>query len=171
MPAVMRDFSAQALRRGPQAKQDCADIPGGSLCPAALLISGQPQCPHHGCMQVCPESGGYLLASQPQTSTRRSSKAYRLKHACRLKQAYQPKGWRFTCILLLRSLRAVRVDCRVVVGPLLRASMHGVLRVLAIRVLCQVAGCIRNVVHAACRHQRVTFSNSSSSSPPRQAGV
>ena len=56
-----------------------------------------------------------------------------------------------TCIVLgLAALLRVLVDRWVVVGSLLRGRMHGVLRVLSIRVLRQVAGCIRNVVHAAC---------------------
>ena len=56
-----------------------------------------------------------------------------------------------TCIVLgLAALLRVLVDCCVVVGGLLRGRMHGVLRVLSIWVLRQVAGCICNVVHAAC---------------------
>ena len=41
----------------------------------------------------------------------------------------------------------------VMVGGVLRAPWHGVLGVLSLRVLCQVAGCIRNVVHATFTHE------------------
>ena len=60
------------------------------------------------------------------------------------------EGLSHTCILLLRSLRGVLVHGWVVVRGLLWGPMHGILRMLGIRVLCQVAGCICNVVHAAC---------------------
>lgn len=60
------------------------------------------------------------------------------------------RGVSHTCVLLLRSLRGVLVHGGVVVGALLWGPMHGILRMLSIRVLRQVAGCISNVVHAAC---------------------
>ena len=62
-----------------------------------------------------------------------------------------------TCIVRgLAALLVVWVHSRVVVGGVLRPPLHGILGVLRLWVLCQVAGCIRNVVHA-------TFTHSSSS--------
>ncbi len=69
------------------------------------------------------------------------------------------EGFSHTCILLLCSLWSVLVHGWVVVGGLLGGPMHGILRMLSIWVLCQVAGCISNVVHATC-NQNKSWSNS-----------
>ena len=59
-----------------------------------------------------------------------------------------------TCIICgLAALLVVLVHSLVMVGGVLWAPLHCVLGVLSLWVLCQVACCIRDVVHAACRHR------------------
>ena len=48
----------------------------------------------------------------------------------------------------------------VMVGGVLWAPLHRVLGVLSLWVLCQVAGCIRDVVHAAFRHRHLVMPRS-----------
>ena len=56
-----------------------------------------------------------------------------------------------TCVLLLRCLWGVLVHGWVVVGGLLGGPMHGILCMLSIWVLRQMAGCISDVVHSTCK--------------------
>ena len=79
-------------------------------------------------------------------------KSRKTNNSHKTKESAAGQEWRACIVWGLAALLVLLVHSLVVVGGVLRAPWHGVLGVLSLRVLCQVAGRIRNVVHATFMH-------------------
>ena len=100
----------------------------------------------------------HLLQPTCTSVRRKLQKKTNTLHGCtydshKAKESAVRQGWRACIVWGLAALLVVLVHSLVVVGGVLRAPWHGVLGVLSLWVLCQVAGCIRNVVHTAFAHR------------------